>query len=72
MGPPVCSVSRSVEEAALDDEWPGKPLHNYIQTTIKLVPKPSPKSPPKSSTPKTNARDWRVETRDRRRRESTV
>ena len=72
MGPPVCSVSRSVEEAALDDEWPGKPLHNYIQTTIKLVPKPSPKSPPKTSTPKTNARDGRVETRVRRRRESTV
>lgn len=72
MGPPVCSVSRSVEEAALDDEWPGKPLHNYIQTKLQLVPKPPPKSPPKTSTPKTNARDGRVETRDRRRRESTV
>ena len=42
MGPPVCSVSRSVEEAALDDEWPGKPLHNYVQTKLQLVPKPPP------------------------------
>ncbi len=54
MGPPVCSVSRSVEEAALDDEWPGKPLHNYIQTKLQLVPKPPPKSPPKTSTPPIN------------------
>lgn len=65
MGPPACSVSRSVEEAALDDEWPGKPLHNYIQTTIKLVPKTPPKPPPKPPTT-TNTR-----TREGRRRETT-
>ena len=42
----ACSVSRSVEEAALDDEWPGKPLKNLKQTTLPLFkrsPKPMPK-----------------------------
>ena len=36
----ACSVSRSVEEAAKDPEWPGPPLREYLQTTIKLVKKP--------------------------------
>ena len=32
-----CSVSRSVEEAAKDPEWPGPPLQNFVQTTLKFV-----------------------------------
>ena len=43
-----CSVSRSVEEAALDPEWPGPPICNYKQTTLQLVKRPPPPSVQKS------------------------
>ena len=42
--PTRCSVSRSVAEAALDPEFPGPPLFHYVQTKLKLVPKPTPKT----------------------------
>ena len=41
--PITCSVSRSVEEAQLDPEWPGPPLSNFRQTT--LFEKPQPRAP---------------------------
>ena len=48
----ACSVSRSVEEAALDPEWPGPPICKYKQTTLQLVkrPPPPPPTPPPTTT----------------------
>ena len=48
----ACSVSRSVEEAALDPEWPGPPVCKYKQTTLQLVkrPPPPPPTPPPTTT----------------------
>ena len=60
----ACSVSRSVEEAALDPEWPGPPICKYKQTTLQLVkrPPPPPTPPPTTTTTAT--------TRARAKRES--
>ena len=70
-----CSVSRSVEEAALDPEWPGPPICNYKQTTLQLVKRPPPPSvtpPPKTiATPKlADAANTAATTRARSKRES--
>ena len=47
------STSRSVEEAALDDEWPGPPDKDYLQTSIldfaRRPLKPKPKRKRRSS-----------------------
>tara|TARA_X000001036_G_scaffold159752_1_gene151551 strand:- start:63 stop:317 length:255 start_codon:yes stop_codon:yes gene_type:complete len=40
-----CSVSRSVEEAALDDEWPGAPLVAMQQTLLSAHFRPAPATP---------------------------
>jgi len=61
----ACSVSRSVEEAALDPEWPGPPVCKYKQTTLqfeKRPPPPPPQPPPTTTTTAT--------TRARAKRES--
>lgn len=70
-----CSVSRSVEEAALDPEWPGPPICNYKQTTLQLVKRPPPPSvtpPPKTIVaPKIeNAANTAATARTRSKRES--
>ena len=41
----ACSVSRSVEEAALDTEWPGPPVCNYKQTMLQFEKRPPPPAP---------------------------
>ena len=57
----ACSVSRSVEEAALDPEWPGPPVCKYKQTTLQFEKRPPPPPPPpppasKSTTSTTTTR----------------
>ena len=61
----ACSVSRSVEEAALDPEWPGPPICKYKQTTLQLVKRPPPPPTPPPTTTTTTAT-----TRARAKRES--
>ena len=58
----ACSVSRSVEEAALDPEWPGPPICKYKQTTLQFEKRPPPPPPPPTTTTAT--------TRARAKRES--
>ena len=60
----ACSVSRSVEEAALDPEWPGPPICKYKQTTLQFEKRPPP-PPPTTTTTTTIAT-----TRARAKRES--
>ncbi len=61
----ACSVSRSVEEAALDPEWPGPPICKYKQTTLQFEKRPPPPPPPPPPTTTTTAT-----TRARAKRES--
>ena len=73
----ACSVSRSVEEAALDTEWPGPPVCNYKQTMLQFekrpppppAPLPRPKSKSTTSTTSTTTTSTTT-TRARAKRES--
>ena len=60
----ACSVSRSVEEAALAPEWPGPPICKYKQTTLQFEKRPPPPPPPPPTTTTT------ATTRARAKRES--
>ena len=51
----ACSVSRSVEEAAADTEWPGPPVCNYKQTTLQFEKRPPPPPPPPPPRPKSKS-----------------
>ena len=68
----ACSVSRSVEEAALDPEWPGPPVCKYKQTTLQFQKRPPPPSPPapKSTKSTTTTTAPTTTTRARAKRES--
>ena len=69
----ACSVSRSVEEAALDPEWPGPPVCNYKQTTLQFEKRPPPPPPPprpKSTKSTTTTTASTTTTRARSKRES--
>ena len=47
----MCSVSRSVEEAARDDEWPGAPLVRLQQTRLSAHSRPAPAAPTPAPAP---------------------
>ena len=47
----MCSVSRSVEEAARDDEWPGAPLVQLQQTLLSAHFRPAPAAPTPAPAP---------------------
>ena len=64
----ACSVSRSVEEAALDPEWPGPPICKYKQTTLQFEKRPPPPPPPPP--PTTTTTTTIATTRARAKRES--
>ena len=64
----ACSVSRSVEEAALDPEWPGPPVCKYKQTTLQFEKRPPPPPPPPPPAPKSTTST--TTTRARAKRES--
>ena len=68
----ACSVSRSVEEAALDPEWPGPPVCKYKQTTLQFQKRPPPPPPPapKSTKSTTTTTAPTTTTRARAKRES--
>ena len=68
----ACSVSRSVEEAALDPEWPGPPVCKYKQTTLQFEkrPPPPPTPAPKSTKSTTTTTASTTTTRARAKRES--
>ena len=70
----ACSVSRSVEEAALDPEWPGPPVCKYKQTTLQFQKRPPPPPPlppaPKSTKSTTTTTASTTTTRARAKRES--
>ena len=68
----ACSVSRSVEEAALDPEWPGPPICKYKQTTLQFEkrPPPPPTPAPKSTKSTTTTTASTTTTRARAKRES--
>jgi len=63
----ACSVSRSVEEAALDPEWPGPPICKYKQTTLQFEKRTPPPPPPPPTTTTTTTI---ATTRARAKRES--